>query len=111
METVETGLDPLLLSCSIELVVKKRKVQDSTPSYCSQWVTFGHPALSAAEKKVIVDGLELNDNHTDHWLNLTRNQFPHLSGLQSTLLQQSRHISQFLTGRKAFQIIHCRGSH
>ena len=48
---------------------------------------------------------------TDYGLNLIRNQFPHLSGLQSTLLQQSRHISPCLTGRNALQIIHCRDSH
>ena len=60
---------------------------------------------------MIVDGLGLNDKHIDHGLNLIRNQFPHLSGLQSTLLQQSCHISPCLTGRNALQIIHCRGSH
>ena len=60
---------------------------------------------------MIVDGLELNDKHINYGLNLIRNQFPHLSGLQSTLLQQSHHISPCLTGRNALQIIYCRDSH
>ena len=58
------------LSCSTEPVVKKRRVQRTTPLCYSQWATFGHISLSVVEKTVIVDGIELNVKHINYELNL-----------------------------------------
>ena len=75
------------------------------------WVTNA-VNLTLRDKQFILNNEnELNDKHIDHGLDLLHNQFPHISGLKSTLLQQSSRMLPLLAGKDALQIIHSRGNH
>ena len=76
-----------------------------------QWLVFGHIYLTVEDKDIVVNGSVLNDKHINYGLNLIRNQYSDISGLQSTLLQRSRKVSPFLAGENALQVIHCLECH
>ena len=79
---------------------------DTAPN---KWLSLEGLALTEMDRTQIMSGKELNDNHIGFAQELLKIQFPHISGLQSTLLlakcQKLPETSTYL------QIIHSRGNH
>jgi len=67
--------------------------------------------LSDIEIKHIIMGEELNDTHINLAVRLLTTQFPDLSCLKSTLLQQMSPIPALEKKNKMLQIIHCSNRH
>lgn len=60
-------------------------------------------------RKQILNGCELCDLHVNAFQNLVKKSFPHVGGLQNTLLQSTYAIDG--TGKPIIQILHVRNSH
>ena len=93
---------------------KKRKIdeEESTVGTTMEWLTVGQSRriiVSMAEKQQLLQNEMLNDVHINACQVLLQNQFPHISGLCSTL-----QITMFSSGEwvgNYIQVIHCRGNH
>ena len=70
------------------------------------WVMLDHCYLTSTDKDTLINGLELNDKHMTYAQMLLHQQFPHIIGLQSTLLQQKKPSCPL-----ELQIIHSRNNH
>lgn len=53
------------------------------------WVRYGGILLSKKEKQEILNNKELSDMHINAFQNLMKRSYPHISGLQNTLLQNT----------------------
>ncbi len=63
------------------------------------------------DKDIIVSGKELTEKHISFYQEITRKQFPRVSGLQSTLfLATYPHLPPPVTSAH-IQIVHARGNH
>ena len=86
--------------------VDKLVLLDTSPS---RWLSLKGIDLTEMDKTRITSGRELSDNHINFAQEILKIQFPHISGLQSTLIlakyQKVPLTSTYL------QIIHSRGNH
>jgi len=75
----------------------------------TQWVKTGRTALLNSHKKTILHGNQLDDTIITFAQKLLKKQFPHINGLQNTLLQAKKQME----GEKSqqLQVVHCRGNH
>ena len=88
--------------------MKKRLVESET-EMVKPWVSFNSATLSMHDKEDILTGNELNDKHIDYGQRLLHVKFPHITGLRSTLFQQT--CTAPTLSKSALQVIHCRGNH
>ena len=116
----------LIDSSKSEPVRKKRKVEEELTSQVQsssvnvaddtcmrtvgQWLQFDRIVVTSQDKDIITSGGLLNDQIMHFAQNLLLYQFRHVQmcGLQSTLLQQSKEIRLFPTGKPVLQVIHCQ---
>ena len=86
--------------------VDKLVLLDTSPN---RWLSLKGIDLTEMDKTRITSGRELSDNHINFAQEILKIQFPHISGLQSTLIiakcQKVPVTSTYL------QIIHSRGNH
>ena len=71
------------------------------------WITYNHNTLKQSDKKIIEDGSQLTDKHIHLAKTLISGQYPKISGLQSTLLQERYHNLP----SNSIQIVHCLKRH
>ncbi len=93
---------------------KKRKLTE-TEQPTKPWVQLDAFALQYTDREAIMNGDKLNDLHINYAQKVLQQQFPGITGLQSTLHQQKlpsqRTASQKKPTDKHVQIIHSRGNH
>ena len=88
-----------------------KPVKCITVSDCSSvnstevWVRFRRSSLALEDKCKIEDGLRLTDKHISFANSLISRQFPHIGGLQSTLLQNRYYCFPL----QSIQPIFCKG--
>ena len=90
---------------------KKRKLEPSTARMeePQRWVQHEGIVLTIRDKKSILEGEMLNDEHVNFAQQLLKAQFSSLNGLRSTLLQSKKQPLSECS--QALQIIHSRGNH
>ena len=86
--------------------VDKMVLFDTSPN---RWLSLKEIDLTEMDKTRIMSGIELTDNHIDFVQELLKKQFPHISGLQSTLVLVKR--QKLPVTSTYLQIIHSRGNH
>ena len=74
------------------------------------WIKYGDVTLSRKQRQQILNGSELCDMHVNGFQNLVKRLFPHIGGLQNTLLQSKNAITN-KAGKPILQIIHIRDCH
>ena len=81
---------------------------DDTKTGSVVWMALKDITLTENDKKAIIDGKMLQDQHIDYAHRLINQQFSNINGLQSSLMQDKP-----LKGstKNALQIIHIRGNH
>ena len=90
---------------STEIIeVDKLKLPDTSPN---RWLSLKGINLTEVDKTRLMSGQELSDNHINFTQELLQTQFPHISGLQSTLVLDKY---QHQKGPGTLQIIHTRGN-
>ena len=109
------------LSCTLRLAELKLthgfpiSVSDSTSRFLiggSSKLGGQMLVLSILKTLRILTGNELNDKHIDYGQRLLHVKFPHITGLRSTLFQQTCTALTLSTlSKSALQVIHCRGNH
>ena len=68
--------------------------------------------LTKKDRDDVLGGKELNDQLVSVYLYLLKQKFPHIAGLQNTVLQQRKDsVIHHEDGQMLLQIIHIRGSH
>ena len=76
----------------------------------SHWIKHRNISLSRKHKLQILNGHELCDMHVNAFQNLVKGLFPHVGGLQNTLLQSKYSITN-QPGKPVLQIVHIRNCH
>ena len=101
--------DPPQKKRKIEVIdINNMDIPDSKP-IDPVWIKFKGMCLTEADKDRIISGETLTDLHINVAQELIKRQFPHISGLQSTLvLPKTQKVT--VTAAHA-QIIHSRGNH
>ena len=100
---------------------KKRKLSDApvvlpatseehTPDLAKGWVQLGGIVLTSSDKENILAGEKLNDCQINMAQGLLKQQFPEVTGLNSTLLQAKKGHKQ-QDNKHKIQIVHSRGDH
>ena len=84
---------------------KKRRIDHLGDS--ERWVQLNGIALSQLDKNQVCDGGWLNDKHINYAQSLLKKQFPHIDGLNNTLLLHKKQEKI----KQGVQIIHTRGNH
>ena len=91
--------------------------KSDTPSNDRQgdnhWLTIGRYVLSDSDKEDILNMRRLNDRHVSVYMHLIKQQHPHISGLQNTVLQQRQYPALKRETKKdmMLQIIHIQECH
>ena len=67
--------------------------------------------MSRKDLQQIVSGKGLSDLHVNVFQNLLKRQFPHVGGLEGTLLQKRSPLQHTWSGGMSLQILHTRQSH
>lgn len=75
-----------------------------------QWIKHGDISLTRRHKQQILNGSELCDMHVNAFQNLVKRLFPHVGGLQNTLLQSKYTITD-KPGKPILQIVQIRNCH
>ena len=78
------------------------------PKQAVLWMALKDITLTENDKKAIIDGKMLQDQHIDYAHRLINQQFPNINGLQSSLMQDKPFKG---STKNALQIIHIRGNH
>ena len=76
----------------------------------NRWLSLKGIDLTEMDRSRITSGKELSDNHISFAQKLLKIQFPHISGLQSTLVL-AKYQKLPVTSTTYLQIIHSRGNH
>ena len=87
---------------------------DQTQPDSNNWLCIGHYILTHNQKDDIIHGRQLNDNHVSVYMYLLKQRFPHIRGLQNTLLQQRLDPVIELNRKEdgmMLQIIHIQDNH
>ena len=83
-------------------VAKRRKAEAQTEDIIEEWVLIGKTSLKNSDRKILLQGDELNDLHINACQVLLTKQFPSLMGLKSTLVKH--HIGAWTNN--IVQILH-----
>ena len=75
------------------------------------WIRFGSLILTAEDRKLIIEGKELNDKHIDFAQSLIKHQFTNIEGFISTLLFSNKDCALHKPGVPIIQIVHTHGNH
>ena len=93
---------------STEIIeVDKLKLPDTSPN---RWLSLKGINLTEVDKTRLMSGQELSDNHINFTQELLQTQFPHISGLQSTLVLDKYQHQKGPVTSTYLQIIHTRGN-
>ena len=78
----------------------------------STWLTIGKYVMTKKDKQDVLTGKELKDQHVSVYLSILKEKFPHICGLQNTILQQRDDPAiQRENGQMLLQVIHIRKNH
>jgi len=76
------------------------------------WLKIGSFVLCKAERSMLCNNEWLTDLHINAVQVLLQQQFPHIGGLQNTVLLQSKsYVKPFQHGLRSLQIIHVNNNH
>lgn len=90
---------------SRNLVLANLKSQDVE----TEWVKVGHVHLLSSHKERILNGEELDDMIINFAQKLLKKQFPHIDGLQNTVLQTKSQVNS--SKQNQLQVIHSHKNH
>ena len=106
---------PLTSECSATILIEDDSSHSSahgSPSRAKEyWTICCGITLFRKDLQQIQSGKELSSLHVNAFQNLLKRKYPHIGGLQSTLLQKRSPLKQTDVGCMSLQIIHTRNSH
>ena len=102
---------PALQSTAAITIVGDSGTQSFPSESKEYWTKCGGIVLNNKALQQIVNGKELSDLHVNAYQNLLKQQFPHIGGLQNTLLQKRSPLQPCGSSGMSLQIIHVRNSH
>ena len=89
----------------VSIVPKKEAICDDNTK---QWTKCGSIQLHAKDKAILSSGKELTDLHINAAQSLLKQQFEHINGLQSTLVQLKKPLE---SDSDVLQIVHINSNH